>query len=110
MMNTPQNLHQLHQRYPGTEHLSETYLQLEGFVETDKADFTLNPVTEDASQFQASTWQDMAITLSGILIVLVVSSAALGIGASKLTEGLQHLAKYAQQQQVDRLSPTSWRF
>lgn len=117
-MNTPQNPHQLHQRYLNTAHLntahlSKTYLQLEGFIgmqtEAGMEEIPRKVTIENSSQLSEDTWKDMLITLGVMLVLLVGSSVVLGMGASKLAEGLQLLTKHVNHQQVEHLrAPSSW--
>ncbi|MEL7223736.1 MAG: hypothetical protein AAF810_04995 [Cyanobacteria bacterium P01_D01_bin.36] len=113
-MNRPQNHRSRHQHYSHTENLSPLYLRLEGFVENPpqaKKESANHKITiANPSHQQEDTWQDTVVTLSVMIVLLVGSSVALGVGASKLTEGLQNLTTYTQQQVNRSTSPTSWRF
>jgi len=116
MTNNSKDLRLLHQRYPGSADLSETYLQLEGFLDskvetTHRASCTRQQPMAKASQPSEDTWADTLITLIVLFTLLIGSSIALGVGASRLIGGLRQLSQQVVQPPTQaNISPTDWRF
>ncbi|MGD1897523.1 MAG: hypothetical protein ACFB16_11305 [Phormidesmis sp.] len=113
-MNSSQDQHNLYARYPDAVHLSDTYLQLEGFTqpqpEAESRPLTMADVVHETPHLAKGTWQDTAIAFGVIFTVLITSSVALGYGASKLTSGIQQMARQMNQQTETITTATSWRF
>lgn len=118
-MNTPQNQPALPRLGPDTAHLSETYLQLEGFTNapltthTEAADLAhiVTDAVASTDSLSDHPWQEAFVTFGVIFTVLVTSSMVLGFGASKITEGLQQASHHVNRQALGEVgTPTGWRF